>query len=46
MQQQDPLALELFVQLAQAWPQDPLVLLHQRRLTTGERGDRIVMDEK
>jgi adenylate cyclase len=46
MQQQDPLALELFAQLAQAWPQDPLVQLHQRRLTAGERGDRIVMDEK
>jgi adenylate cyclase len=46
MQQQDKHALELFSQLAHAWPQDPLVLLHTRRLRNGEWGDQMVMDEK
>jgi adenylate cyclase len=46
MQQQDPRALELFSQLAQTWPQDPLVLLHTLRLRSGELGDRVVMSEK
>jgi adenylate cyclase len=46
MQQQDKHALELFSQLAHDWPQDPLVLLHTRRLCNGEWGDQMVMDEK
>ena len=46
LQREEPQALELFARLALAWPQDPLVLLHQRRLSRGERGDRIVLDEK
>ena len=36
----------LFAQLASAWPNDPLVALHHRRLSAGERGDLIVMSEK
>ena len=46
MQNQGAQALELFSQLAQAWPQDPLVLLHVRRLRSGELGDQMVMDAK
>jgi adenylate cyclase len=46
MQQEDPHAAALFARLAHAWPQDPLVLLHHGRLSAGERGDRMVMDEK
>jgi adenylate cyclase len=46
MQQQDAQALERFSQLAQAWPHDPLVQWHARRLSGGERGDQIVMGEK
>ena len=43
---QDPQARALFDALARAWPEDPLVALHQRRLAAGEFGDRIVMGEK
>jgi adenylate cyclase len=46
MQQHDAQALELFAQLAQAWPDDPLVQLHARRLRSGDLGDQIVMDAK
>jgi adenylate cyclase len=46
MQQHDPQALQYFAQLAQDWPQDPLVQLHNRRLRNGERGDQMVMSEK
>ncbi len=46
MQREDPQAPELFARLALAWPHDPLVQLHQRRLGAGERGAHMVMDEK
>ena len=46
MQQHDAQALPLFTQLQQAWPDDPLVQLHARRLRNGESGDRLVMEEK
>jgi adenylate cyclase len=46
LQRQDPQAPALFAQLAQAWPQDPLVHLHHQRLCAGEQGDRMVMGEK
>jgi adenylate cyclase len=43
---QAPEAATLFAQLAQDWPQDPLVLLHHGRLASGEQGDLIVMSAK
>lgn len=46
LHQQEPQAAALFAQLAQAWPQDPLVLLHHGRLAAGEQGDLIVMSAK
>lgn len=46
MHVEDPQARALFDALHQAWPEDPLVALHQRRLAAGELGDRIVMSEK
>jgi adenylate cyclase len=46
MRQLQPQALALFTRLAQAWPDDPLVRLHQQRLAAGERGERMVMPEK
>jgi adenylate cyclase len=46
MRQQQPEAAELFTRLAQTWPADPLVRLHQQRLATGARGDLIVMHAK
>ncbi len=39
-------ALDLFRELAANYPDDPLVLLHCRRLLAGETGDLIVMAEK
>ncbi|HSD38205.1 MAG TPA: adenylate/guanylate cyclase domain-containing protein [Rhodocyclaceae bacterium] len=39
-------AAESFRTLAQAWPEDPLVALHARRLAEGERGDLMVMGAK
>lgn len=39
-------ALHLFAQLAQHYPQDPLVCLHFGRLQRAETGDEIVMTEK
>ncbi len=39
-------ALRLFSQLAQSYPQDPLVRLHLVRLQRAETGDEIVMAEK
>lgn len=35
-----------FAALHAAWPDDPLVALHSRRLQAGDRGDLIVMAEK
>ena len=46
MQLELPEAASRFAQLAQAWPQDPLVQLHHQRLSAGERGDLMVMSEK
>jgi adenylate cyclase len=46
LHQEEPQAAALFAQLAQAWPQDPLVLLHHSRLAAGEQGDLIVMSAK
>ena len=46
MRQWHPEALKGFTRLAQAWPDDPLVRLHQRRLAAGARGDYLVMSEK
>lgn len=46
LQAEAPEAATLFAQLAQAWPQDPLVQLHHQRLCAGEQGDRMVMSEK
>jgi adenylate cyclase len=39
-------ALESFSELAKAYPDDPLVSLHLRRLMAGDQGDLIVMSEK
>jgi adenylate cyclase len=39
-------AARLFRSLAEAWPDDPLVVLHARRLADGERGDLMVMSAK
>jgi adenylate cyclase len=39
-------ALEMFGELAQRWPEDPLVRLHLKRLQGGEVSDLIVMDAK
>lgn len=46
LQREDPQAATLFAQLAQAWPEDPLVHLHHQRLCSGEQGDLIVMSAK
>lgn len=46
MQEKRPAAPALFERLAAAYPDDPLVSLHHRRLAAGEQGDRIVMHEK
>jgi len=46
MHREDLHAAALFAQLAQDWPQDPLVQLHHDRLMAGERGDLIVMTAK
>lgn len=39
-------ALERFESLAVSYPEDPLVLLHLKRLRAGETGARIVLTEK
>jgi adenylate cyclase len=41
-----PDALERFIRLAEAYPDDHLIALHCRRLQAGERGDLIVMANK
>jgi adenylate cyclase len=46
MQNQQAGALDLFAQLARAWPHDPLVRLHHGRLLSGEWGDHITLREK
>ena len=43
---EEPQAAALFTELAQGYPDDPLVVLHLRRLQAGEQGDLIVMSEK
>lgn len=42
----DPRASDHFSQLHAAFPEDPLVSLHNRRLRAGEQGELIVMAEK
>ncbi|MBY0446295.1 MAG: adenylate/guanylate cyclase domain-containing protein, partial [Burkholderiales bacterium] len=39
-------SVNYFSELALLYPHDPLVALHQQRLSKGERGDLIVMTEK
>jgi len=39
-------AFQVFQDLAQAYPDDPLVQLHARRLREGAQDDHIVMAEK
>lgn len=46
LQEKRPAAHALFERLAAAYPDDPLVALHRRRLAAGEQGDLIVMHEK
>ncbi|AZN38011.1 CHASE2 domain-containing protein [Iodobacter ciconiae] len=46
MSQQSPDAILLFNELALKHPNDPLVQLHQQRLSRGEQGNLIVMTEK
>jgi adenylate cyclase len=46
MQKQQPQALQQFAQLAQAWPEDPLVRLHHGRLLAGESGEQVVIRVK
>ena len=46
LQEKRPDAQALFERLAAAYPGDPLVALHHRRLAAGEQGDLIVMLEK
>jgi len=46
LRSENPQAKAHFAALAAAWPEDPLVALHYRRLQAGERGERIVMAEK
>lgn len=43
---EDMQAVAEFERLHAAWPDDPLVALHWRRLRAGEQGDLIVMAEK
>jgi adenylate cyclase len=43
---EEPQAAAMFAELAQGYPDDPLVALHLRRLQAGEQGDLIVMSEK
>lgn len=42
----EPQALSRFAALAVAFPADPLVAFHHRRLLAGESGERVVMGEK
>jgi len=46
MKEAGPDALARFEKLAAAYPDDPLVTLHHKRLSAGEQGDVIVMHEK
>lgn len=46
LKQRNPDAMEAFEKLAQERPRDPLVLLHLKRLKTGEKGDIITLKEK
>lgn len=46
MAKEAPSAAEVFRDLAAAYPNDPLVALHHRRLSDGARGDLMIMNEK
>lgn len=46
MEQHAATALDAFTRLSQRFPQDPLVRLHAQRLQKGERGSRIVLQDK
>ncbi len=46
LEQEDPAAIELFAALHQKFPNDELIAFHLRRLARGERGSRIVLEEK
>lgn len=46
LREEDPGAEAAFERLAAERPLDPLVSLHHGRLRAGERGDRIVLEEK
>jgi class 3 adenylate cyclase/CHASE2 domain-containing sensor protein len=46
LEQEDPVASELFAALHRKFPNDPLIAFHSRRLSKGERGSRIVLEEK
>jgi hypothetical protein len=46
MEALDPAAVESFQELANAYPNDPLVALHLQRLRQGESGVQMVMLEK
>lgn len=46
LRDENPEALQAFEALAAERPDDPLVALHLKRLRTGERGERIVMESK
>jgi adenylate cyclase len=46
LKSEDPQASAAFEQLSVAYPEDPLVALHLKRLMSGERGELIVLTEK
>ncbi|MDJ0958536.1 MAG: hypothetical protein QNI91_16840 [Arenicellales bacterium] len=46
MEQGDANALLAFTDLANRYPDDPLVVLHVHRLAQGQSGALIVLDEK
>ena len=46
LQAQDPTAREKLAALAERWPDNPLVALHLKRLSKGETGTVMVMEEK
>lgn len=46
LQEESPQALPTFAQLAQVYPEDPVIGLHKRRLEAGEVGIQIVMATK
>ncbi len=46
MAMEDPGALAAFAQGLQQWPDDPLMRYHHTRLAMGERGERVVFNNK